>query len=96
MQTDTVKFVYFINENNTSANSAQEMSDETLNQVLKSIATQALKEKTPSMKDLETILDDVLQNSLSQNESNDGQQETKPCGNDEPVTKYLQKLGYLR
>lgn len=96
LQTDAIKFVYFQNENNKSENTTEDMSDEMLNQILKSVATQALKEKTPSMKDLETILDDVMQNSSSQNESNDGQQETKSYGNDEPVTKYLQKLGYLK
>ena len=95
MQTNPTKFVYFPSENNKSENSSQEMSNETLNQVLKTIATQVLKEKTPSMKDLENILDSVIQNS-SQNKPDDGQQETKSYGNSEPVTKYLQKLGYLK
>ena len=95
LQINPTKFVYYPNENTKSENSSQEMSSESLNQILKAVATQALKEKTPSMQDLENILS-MIQNSSSQDTSDDGKQETKSYGNSEPVTKYLQKLGYLK
>lgn len=94
-RTDTVKFVYFQNENKKSENSPSEISSETLKQALKTITTQVLKEKTPSMKDLESVLDGATQNSSSESQSENDLEEKK-VGNSEPLTKYLQKLGYLK
>jgi len=97
LQTSTTKFVYFQNENNKSENPSSEISDEQLKQALKTISTQVLKEKTPSMKDLENVLDGIMQISSSENQAkSDSQKETDVLGNDEPMTKYLQKLGYLK
>ncbi|MFZ0843317.1 MAG: hypothetical protein WAN80_05515, partial [Nitrosotalea sp.] len=96
MRANTTNFVYFQNENNTSENASSEISDESLKQALKTIASQILKEKTPSMKDLESILEGTLQETTKNQAKNDGQQETEVDGNSEPMTKYLQKLGYLK
>ncbi len=95
MQTNTTKCVYVSSENDKSESSSPEVSDEKLKQALKTIATQVLKEKTPSMKDLESILDGMMQNASSTNQF-DSQQETAAYGNSQSMTKHLQKLGYLK
>ncbi|MDH2907546.1 MAG: hypothetical protein PXX83_05565, partial [Candidatus Nitrosotalea sp.] len=95
MQTSNTKFVYVPSETDKSENSSTEISDEKLEQALKTLATQAVKEKTPSMKDLENILDGVIQNSSSKDQLN-SEQETTAYGNSESMIKHLQKLGYLK
>ena len=96
MQSNTANFVYFQSEDNKSENSSSEISNESLKQALKTIASQILKEKTPSMKELESILESKLQETTENQAKNDDQQETEVHGNNEPMTKYLQKLGYLK
>jgi uncharacterized protein with von Willebrand factor type A (vWA) domain len=96
LQTSITKFTYFQNEDNKSENTSSEISDEKLQQALKTIATQILKEKTPSIMDLENVLDGMITNSSDSQPKNDDQKETEVHGNNEPVTKYLQKLGYLK
>ena len=96
MRTDTANFVYFQSENDKSENPSSEISDEELKQALKTIASQVLKEKTPSMKDLESILENKTQKASEDNLENEGQQETEMHGSSEPITKHLQKLGYLK
>jgi uncharacterized protein with von Willebrand factor type A (vWA) domain len=89
-------FVYFQSEDDKSENSSSEISNESVKQALKTIARQILKEKTPSMKDLENMLKSTLQETITNQEKNEGKQETDVHGNSEPMTKYLQKLGYLK
>jgi uncharacterized protein with von Willebrand factor type A (vWA) domain len=89
-------FVYFQSENNESKNSSSEIYDESFKQALKTIASQILKEKTPSIKDLESVLENIMQETTKNQAKNEGQQETKVCDNSESMTKYLQKLGYLK
>ena len=97
LQTSTRKFVYFSSENYESENSSSEISNERIKQALKTIAKQALKEKTPSIQDLQNMLDGVTENSSSENQPNNtSQQDAKIYGNDESVIKYLQKHGYLK
>jgi uncharacterized protein with von Willebrand factor type A (vWA) domain len=96
LRTDTANFVYFQSENNKSENSSSEISNEELKKALKTIASQILKEKTPSMKDLESILESKSQKTSEDNLENEDQQETEIHGSSEPITKYLQKLGYLK
>ncbi|MDE1770781.1 MAG: hypothetical protein KGI28_09585, partial [Thaumarchaeota archaeon] len=96
MRADTANFVYFQSENNKSENTSSEISEEELKQALKKLATQVLKEKTPSMKDLESVLENTTQKESENNPENKGEQETKIHGSSEPITKYLQKLGYLK
>jgi len=94
-QTDTVKFIYFQNENKTSENSSSEISNEKLKQALKTITTQVIKEKTPSLKDLENVLDGVLQQLSSENQSEKNDLGEK-VSDSASLTKYLQKIGYLK
>ena len=95
-QTDTVKFVYFQNENKKSQNSSPEISNEKFKQALKTITTQVIKEKTPSIKELENVLDGTAQELSSTNTSEDNDLEDKKIGNSASLTKYLQQIGYLK
>ena len=88
-------FVYFQSEDSKSEKSS-EISNESLKQALKTITKQILKEKTPSMRELESMLESNLQETPENQAKNDGQQELEVHGNNEPLTKYLQKLGYLK
>jgi uncharacterized protein with von Willebrand factor type A (vWA) domain len=95
LQTSITKFTYFQSDVDKSANSSSEISDEKLQQALKIISTQILKEKTPSIKDLENTLDGIMTNPSEDQQKNDSQQESVHSDS-EPITKYLQKLGYLK
>ena len=96
MQSNTKNFVYFQSENNESESTSPEISNESIKKALKTIASQILKEKTPSMKDLENILENNLQGTTKNPVQTEEQQEKEVYGNTEPMTKYLQKLGYLK
>ncbi|MGB9124793.1 MAG: VWA domain-containing protein [Nitrosotalea sp.] len=96
MQSNTKNFVYFQSENNESESTSPEISNESIKKALKTIASQILKEKTPSMKDLENILENKLQGTTKNPVQTEEQQEKEVYGNTEPMTKYLQKLGYLK
>ena len=96
LQSNTKNFVYFQSENNKSESASPEISIASLKKSLKTIASQVLKEKTPSMKDLESVLENKLQETTKNSVQSKEQQETEVYGNTEPMTKYLQKLGYLK
>ena len=97
MLTDTTNFVYFQSENNKSkSSSSSEISDDKLKQALKTLASQVLKEKTPSMKDLESVLESMTQKASESNLENEDGQETELNGISEPLIKYLKKLGYIK
>jgi uncharacterized protein with von Willebrand factor type A (vWA) domain len=96
LQSDTKNFVYFQSKNNESESTSPEISNESIKKALKTIASQILKEKTPSMKDLENILENKLQGTTKNPVQTEEQQEKEVCGNTESMTKYLQKLGYLK
>ena len=93
----TKNFVYFLSESNQSKSSESQISNEKLTQILKTIAKQALKEKTTSLQALEQVLQGVIQESSSEYQLvKDTEQEMDLRGSNEPITKYLQKLGYLK
>ena len=89
-------FIYFQSEDDKSENHSPEISNESIKQALKTIARQILKEKTPSMKDLENMLENTLHETTKNQEKDEGPQEKEMHSNSEPMTKYLQKLGYLK
>ena len=61
------------------------------------MANQVLKEKTPSVQEMEQILQGAIQESTSKSKVDETQQnELDIRGNNEPITKYLQKKGYLK
>ncbi len=93
---DTTNFVYFVNkskEGTQSSNSS--IDDKKLNKMLKILAKQSMKEKIPSLEELEKILLDSLSaNDENESESNDSKDYTE-FGGSSSLTKLLQDMGYL-
>lgn len=97
MPHSTANFVYFLNEEkNSKSTDNSEISNEQLSKVLKTIAKQVLKEKTPSVHDLEKMLQGITQEQSSQSQVDEEKNELDIHGNNESITKYLQKKGYLK
>ncbi len=67
-----------------------------MGKILKTIAQQALKEKTPSVQDLEKMLQGTIQEQQSEANIAEEKNELDIHGNNEPITKYLQRMGYLK
>ena len=97
-QPDTRNVLYFLNHESKTTEPSNEMSNETLQKILQTLSKQILKEKTPSMQDLEHILQGVIRPSANQQnlEENSEGTETDIHASGEPITKYLQKQGYLK
>lgn len=98
LQPRTKNFVYFLNkqENTKKNSSSEELSEKQLNQILKAVTKQILKEKTPSLQELEKSLENVKGESSQPQTTDEKQDEIDIHGDTEPITKYLQKLGYLK
>ncbi|MDE1763874.1 MAG: VWA domain-containing protein [Thaumarchaeota archaeon] len=97
MPHSTTNFVYFLSEEKNKKNSENsEISNEHMNKVLKTMAKQILKEKTPSVQDLEKILEGIAQEEPSQSQTEEEKNELDLHGSNEPITKYLQRKGYLK
>jgi uncharacterized protein with von Willebrand factor type A (vWA) domain len=97
-QPDTRNVLYFLNQESKTIESNKEVSNEILQKILQILSKQILKEKTPSIQDLEHILQGVIKQSINQQnlEENSEGTETDIHASGEPVTKYLQKQGYLK
>ena len=97
MQRKTKNFVYFLSEKDHSKHSKSQISNEKLTQILKVIAKQVLKEKEQSMQDLERILQEGSQESSSNSQLvGDEDKQIDLRGSNEPITKYLRILGYIK
>src|SRR5579863_6054488 len=97
LQHNMANFIYFLNEKKNSKGSDSDVSNEQLSKILKTMAKQVIKEKTPSVQDLERILQGITQEQPSQSETDEeSKNELDIHGNNEPLTKYLQKKGYLK
>jgi len=90
-------FVYYLNDGTKNKTELEHtISDKKLQKLLEALSKQTLKEKTPEFHELESL----LQNSLNQNKNQDSEAKTE---NDEhieeggtPLTKLLKERGYLR
>lgn len=89
-------FVYSLHETNDKSGSDSEISNKKLNEILKTVANQVLRERIPSMQELEQILKSSIDVPASKNEADYTENDVGIIGNDEPITKYLQKKGYLK
>jgi len=97
LQHNNANFVYFLNEKSSTKSSDSEMSNEQLSKILKTMANQILKEKTPSVQEMEQILQGTIQESASQQQVDEKpQNELDIHGTRESITKYLQRKGYLK
>ena len=98
MQLDNRNVLYFLNQEGKTTKPNGEISKETLQKILQTLSKQVLKEKASSIQDLETILQGVIKQSTEQQnieEKSEGT-ETDIHSSGEPITKYLQKHGYLK
>ncbi len=98
LQPRSKNFVYFLNQENDNKISNTDVSNNTLQKILQTMAKQALKEKTPNVQELDRILEGIIQqsNEKSEIQQNQEEKETDIQGTGEPITKYLQKIGYLK
>jgi uncharacterized protein with von Willebrand factor type A (vWA) domain len=98
LQPNTKNFVYFLNQEMDHKKSNTVISKNMLQKILQTMAKQVLKEKTPNVQDLDRILQGVIQqsNEKSEIQQNQEEKETNIQGAGEPITKYLQKIGYLK
>lgn len=97
MQHNTANFVYFLNEKNHKKGSDSEISNKQLTKILKTMANQILKEKTPSVQEMEQILQGVIQESPSESQVDERpQNELDIHGTSDPITKYLHRKGYFK
>ena len=97
-QSDITNLTYFLSQESKGTKPSDEVSNDTLQKILQTLAKQALKEKTPNMQDLERILQGAIKQSTEQQSQEQNQEgtETDIHGSGEPITKYLQKMGYLK
>lgn len=97
MPHNATHFVYFLNEEKNSKDyDDSEVSNEQLSKILKMMAKQVLKEKTPSVPDLEKTLQGITREQSSQFQVDEEKNELDIHGNNEPITKYLQQKGYIK
>ncbi len=93
---DTKNLVYFSSKTDKGKSKTKEqLSDEKIQQILETLAKQAMKEKTPTMEELESI----LQNSNSPKEEQESRTKTEQMEQEEgsaSITKLLKERGYLR
>jgi len=90
-------FVYYLNDGEKNKTELEHtISNKELQKLLEALSKHTLKEKTPEFQELESL----LQNSLNQNKNQDHETKTE---NDEhieeggtPLTKLLKERGYLR
>lgn len=96
-QYSTGNFVYYVNEDKKNQTKLEDsISKDKLQKILQTLSKYAMKEKHPKYEELESL----LQNSLNENENQDS--ETKSDNdqstdeNGSPLTKFLRENGYLR
>jgi len=90
-------YVYYLNDVKKNKSKLENtLSDEKLQKILETLSKQAMKEKTPEFKELESL----LQNSIKPNENDDSQTKSEHDEQFEDgeasITKLLKEKGYLR
>lgn len=96
-QHNTGNYVYFLNDGKQNKSKQEKtLSDEKLQKILETLSKQAMKERTPEFKELETL----MQNSIKQNENDDTQSdsdsEEQLEDGEASITKLLKEKGYLK
>lgn len=96
-QRSNTNFVYYAGEEERkgSERNSKPLDKKTLDKILQSLAAQSMREKTPSMDELEGALASSLR--LDSESSDRTQSDDQPRGDDpRPITKMLVEQGYLR
>ncbi len=98
-QPSVKKFVYYPSPEGEQQQQQQEMSRDAMHKVLMSVAREVLREKTPSLQELEQMLSEMLSkegiNVQDLTEEGSGEEDGIK-GEGMPVVKYLQQKGYLK
>jgi len=93
---DTKNLLYYLSKGDKSkSKSENQLSDKKIQQILETLANQAMKEKPPSIEELESI----LQNSNKSKEEQKSEIKTQEIQQEDgisSITKLLREKGYLR
>ena len=93
---DTKNLVYFVNKSKKGDSKKNDsISKEKLEKILETLARQAMKERTPDIGDLESIIKNSLQSQQEQQEAKESDDANGADGN-ASFTKMLKDFGYLR
>ena len=93
---DTKNLVYFANSSKKGESKKENSSShEKLEQILKTVAKQAMKERTPDMSELESIIQNSLASEQEQEQTTDSKEQDETDGS-ASFTKMLKDLGYLK
>jgi uncharacterized protein with von Willebrand factor type A (vWA) domain len=93
---NTTNFVYYSNTNEKSEKSSPEISSEKTNLALKTMAKQILKEKTPSVQDLQSAIEKSMNGSLDEQQKKEGLDKIGQDSTSDSIIIYLKNLGYLK
>jgi uncharacterized protein with von Willebrand factor type A (vWA) domain len=106
---DAKGFIYFARHNFEETQNRQEeayeISEDTLDKLLNVIGREVLREKTPTIQELEQSLQDVMSNNRKEEDYNDQEQENQQttksktvgmCIAGKPIIKHLIQKGYLK
>jgi len=93
---DTKNILYYLSKGDKNkSKSENQLSDKKIQQILETLANQAMKEKPPSIEELESI----LQNSNKSKEEQNSEIKTQEIQQEDgisSITKLLREKGYLR
>ena len=93
---DTKNLVYFVNKDKKGDSKKNDsISKEKLEKILETLARQAMKERTPDIGDLESIIKNSLQSQQEKPEAKESDDKNETDGN-ASFTKMLKDFGYLR
>lgn len=93
---DTKNLVYFVNSNKKGDSKKENsLSDEKLEKILETLAKQAMKERSPDVSELESIIENSLASEQDQEQPTDSEEQDETDGN-ASFTKMLKDYGYLK
>jgi uncharacterized protein with von Willebrand factor type A (vWA) domain len=94
---NTRNFVYFLsNAKKGKTKSEKNLWDAKLQKILQTLSKQAIKEKTPDFKELESILQNALNQEQDEQSKTKSESEKNLQDGGMPITKFLQEEGYLK
>lgn len=98
MQHSNKSFVYFSHQEASNNKSSDDISSKDMQKILQVLAKQVLKDGTTSVQELERILQRNMQRSDEQDKQESKQEgtELKIENGGQSITKYLQRMGYLK
>jgi len=94
---NTRNFVYFLSNTKKGKTKSEENQwYAKLQKILETLSKQAMKEKTPNMEELESILQNSLNQEQDEQSKTRSESEKNLLEGGKPITKFLQEEGYLK